>query len=232
MADSEHLAFIHREIDGELDGEQRAELARWLLTDPGARVLHEHLKRLCGTLDALEQVEPPPQLRQNVLDALPQSTTAQERSWWSGPRWRYAAVILVALTAGTVLYETVHRPQPSTTEVVGTLASSAEATILDTVLLGGGPVSGRVSLYRDRAGLGLKLELAASAPVDVLIAGDGRSLRVKDVGRQDSPGQGKPAGALTVELPGFRMGGQKVDLTFLMDGREVGSATLQASGDR
>ena len=71
MADSGRLALIHAEIDGELDGRQRAELARALLADPEIQVLREDLRRVCAALDVLEDVDPPQQLRQSVLDALP-----------------------------------------------------------------------------------------------------------------------------------------------------------------
>jgi hypothetical protein len=231
MADSEQLALIHAEIDGELDAHQRGELARRLLADPEARVLREDLGRLCQALDALEGVEPPGELRRGILDALPQSTPLRWQSWWPEPRIRYAAIILVVLAAGAVVYETVHGPQSSGTESAGTLVSAGEPTLVDEIHLADEPVAGRVSLYRDRSGLRLKLELVANAPVDVLIAGDGRTLRVSGVGGQDNPGQGKPGGALTVGLPGFRMGGQTITLTFLMGGRQVGTATLRATTD-
>ena len=67
--------------------------------------------------------------------------------------------------------------------------------------------------------------------MDVLVASDGHTLRINGVGRQAKPAQGKP-GVLTVPLSEFRMGGQTVDLTFLMAGRQVGSATLRAPADR
>src|SRR5690242_18551408 len=105
MADSEQLALIQAEIDGELDAHQRGELARRLLADPEARVLREDLGRLCRALDALEEVEPPGELRRRVLDALPQPTALRWQSWWSGPRIRYAAIILVVLAAGAVMYQ-------------------------------------------------------------------------------------------------------------------------------
>jgi hypothetical protein len=232
MADSDPLSLIHAEIDGELDGQQRGELARRLLADPEVRALREDFQRLCAALDAVAGVEPPPELRESILDALPQSARLKRQSWWSEPRTRYAAIILLVLTTGAVVNETVHGPKPSTTEVMGTMGSARETTILDAVRLDGGPVAGRVSLYRDRAGLGLKFELSASGPVDVLIAGDGRTLRVEGVGLQDKPGQGKPGGALTVGLPGFGMEGETIALTFLMNGHQVGSATLRAPGGR
>ena len=230
MADSRHLSLIHAEIDGELDGQQRGELARSVLADPELRVLREDFQRLCAALEKLEDVEPPPELRESILGALPQSTAGPAWSWWSRPRLRYAAVI-VALLTGAVVYEVVRGPEPPTTEVAGTMAPADTRTTLDTVRLDNGVVSGRVSLYRDRRGRGLRFEVSAGTPVDVLIASDGHTLRINGVGSQDKPAQGKP-GVLAVALPGFRMGGQTVDLTFLMAGRQVGSATLRTVADR
>jgi len=226
MADSERLALIHAEIDGELDGREGAELARCLLVDPEVRALREDLRRLCTALEALEDVDPPPQLRQSILDALPQVTPSRARSRWSAPRLRYAALIAGVLAAGTIVYETLDGPRPATSDVAGTMAAAGAPTTLDTVRLGNGAASGRVSLYRDRAGLGLQFELVASAPVDVLVASDGHTLRVNGLGM----GPGGPRTA--VALPGFGRSGEAVDVTFLMAGQEVGRATLRAPKDR
>jgi hypothetical protein len=122
--------------------------------------------------------------------------------------------------------ETLRAPETASSDAAGTMASAPAPTIIDTVRLGSGPVSGRVSLYRDPKGVGLAFELAASAPVDVLISSGGHTLQVNGVGGQD-----KPAGSrTTVPLPDFGTGGQAVDLTFLMAGRPVGGATLRSSG--
>jgi hypothetical protein len=221
VADSRQLALIHAEIDDELDAAQRAELARCLLADPEVRALREDFMRLCTALDALEEVEPPAQLRESILAALPQSSGQR---WESRPRWRYAALIAGVLAAGAVVLQTVKGPETATTDAAGTMAAARAPTIVDTARLGNGPVSGRVILYRDSAGLGLKFELVASAPVDVLVASDGHTLRINGVGRRDVPG-GPPT---AVALPGLRIGGQTVDVTFLMAGQQVGRATLRA----
>jgi hypothetical protein len=223
MADSGPVALIYAEIDGELDGRQRAELARALLADPEVQVLREELRRVCAALDALEEAEPPVQLRESILDALPQSTPSRAQSRWSAPRLRYAALIASVLAVGTILYETVESPRPATSDVAGTMAAAGAPTTLDTVRLNSEVVSGRVSLHRDRAGLGLQFELVASAPVDVLVASEGRTLRVNGLGVRDAPGGPRT----TVALPGFGRSGGAVDVTFLMGGREVGRATLR-----
>jgi hypothetical protein len=227
MADGGRLALIHAEIDGELDGQQRAELARALLADPEIQVLREDLRRVCAALDALEELDPPQQLRESILDALPQTTPSRARSWWSAPRLRYAALLAGMLAVGTIVYETVEGLRPATTDVAGTMAAAGAPATLDTVRLGNGVVAGRVSLYRDRAGLGLEFELVASAPVDVLVASEGRTLRVNALGVRDAPGGPRT----TVALPGFGRSGEAVDVTFLMAGREVGHATLRLPKD-
>jgi anti-sigma factor RsiW len=226
MTDSGHLPLIHAEIDGELDERQRAELARAFLADPEVQALREDLRRLCAALESLEAVDPPQELSRSILAALPQPPARPARSWWSGPRLRYAALIAGVLAMGVILYETVEGLRPATSDVAGTMAAAGAPTTLDTVHLANGVVSGRVSLYRNRAGLGLEFELVASAPVDVLVASDDHTLRVNGLG--SGPGEQPTA----VGLPGFGTGGEAVDVTLFMAGREVGRATLRAPKDR
>ena len=236
MADATRLALIHAEIDGELDPRQRAELARSLLADPATRALREDLRRLCTALDAVAAAEPPAELRARILAALPQAAasagptparSAPARSWWSAPVLRYAAALAGVVTAGTLVFGVLDGQRPPATEAAGTLARPRAVATLDTVRLADGPVVGQVSLTRDAAGLGLALDLRASAPVDVFVAGGGYTFRINGLGRQ--AGSGAPT---TVALPGFRTDLQAVDLTFLMAGQEVGRATLRATGGR
>jgi hypothetical protein len=69
MIDQKYLELIQAEIDGELAEHDRAELARFLLANPGARAVRDDLKRLCATLDRVEPVEPrlPPGVDLNAV---------------------------------------------------------------------------------------------------------------------------------------------------------------------
>lgn len=223
MPDEAQIALIHAEIDGELDGRQRGELARWLLADPAARAVHEELRRTCAMLDGLGELEPPQGLRQSILDALPQAPVGTSRPWWSMPRLRYAALIVGALTAATLVYETVHGPTPAS-DAAGTMVAGVRTT-LDTVSLSNAAVSGRLRLYRDSAGLGIEFHLKANAPVDMVVAGGGRTLRFNGVG---TPGEFAAADS-AVALPGFGTSVQAVEVSLLIDGRGVGGATLRGS---
>ncbi len=224
MNDADYLALIQAELDGALDGSQRAELARQLLADPEVRAAREDFQRVRALLESVEQVEPPAELRPAILHALPPARSAS-RFAWPAQRWRYAALIAGIVGAGTLVYQTV-APGTGSNETFGTIAARRSSPALDAVVLDSGPVTGRISLYRDGDGLVLSLDLATSAPVDVQVASQG------EVVRKDALGQG-PGQKATIALPGSWSGSRRsVDVTFLMAGHEAGRATLTAPGDK
>ena len=217
--------LIQAEIDGELDAHQRAALAARLLADPDARAEREELRQLCAALDSTPQVEPPPVLRQRILSALPLARPGTPvppaRLWSSAPhRWRYAAVIAGALAAGTLVFVTARGPG-ALADLSGTMAAPRTPLPLDEVRLSGGPVTGRVGLYREGGALSVSLDITANSPVDVLIESGGETRRIEGLGAQ-------PGGTWTsVALPESGASAPVVTLTFLMSGRQVGSATLR-----
>jgi hypothetical protein len=221
MSDDARRELIHAEIDGELNASKRADLARLLLADPQARALRDQLQGLSKRLEALGETAPPPELRELVLRRLPAMTAPTTRRWQSRP-WRVAALIAGILTAGSIVYQVAGGPG-SINETVGTLVSGASA-IVDSVALGSGPVTGHASLYRDKTGLAVALEVSAAEPVDVLVTASGHSLGINGLG-SGSPGE--PAHRI---VPLGIAAGQAgdIELTFLIRGRLVGHATLHA----
>jgi hypothetical protein len=221
VTDPRQLALIHAEIDGELNSEQRAELARCLLAEPETRALRDQLQRLSKAMEASGETEPPAELQASILAALPQRAPPRRRPS-AAPAWRYAALIAGVCVAGALLFESVRGPGPAATDIAGTMASPGAPTVLDTASVANGPVSGHVSLYRDRSGLGLELDVRASGPVDVRIGGEGHTLEVNGLKSADQTG----AAPTKVALPGFHSG-ETLQLTFLMHGQQVGTATLR-----
>jgi anti-sigma factor RsiW len=225
MTQREYIALIHAEIDGELDAANRAELARHLLADPDARALREDLRRVCNALDGLPEVEPPAQLRQSILAALPQSSV--KRPGLASPYWRLAAVIATVMLAGAIVFETLKGAGPAAGNLSGTIAAQTPA-IVATVRLGDGPVAGRASLLHERAQWAVEFDLASSAPADVLIVSGAYSLRVNGIAGPDKAG-GPPR---RVTLSGFQASEQPVELRFLVAEKQVASATLRQPATR
>jgi hypothetical protein len=218
------MALIHAELDGELESGQRADLARLLLADPQTRALRDQLQGLSSRLDAVGQVEPPPQLKDSILRRLPPASAAKTYPKVSSfSRWRLAALIAGLVTAGSIVYETVQGPGPGSREIAGTMVAQAPA-IVDSVMVGGGSLTGRASLYRDKTGLAVGLEVSTAEPVDVLIASSGHSFRINDL----SSSHGGGVTHRTVPLTGVDMRGQDIELEFLIGERTVSRATLHA----
>ncbi len=223
MTDDERIALIHAELDGDISSQQRADLARLLLAEPQMRTLRDELQDLCSRLDAIAQVEPPPQFRDSILNRLPSARAAGAYRRASFSRWRLAAMVAGLLTAGTIVYQTMQGPAPGTRETAGTMAADALTTV-DSVMVSGGPLSGRATLYRDKAGLAVGLTVSAAEPVDVLIETRGHSFRINGLGHSS------PAGSTRrmVALPGVTMQGQDIELSFLIGEHTVSRATLHA----
>jgi len=222
VTDDERMALIHAELD-ELSTPQRADLARLLLADPQVRALRDELQGLSSRLDAIGQVEPPPQLKDSILNRLRSVPVAPTYRKASFARWRLAAMVAGLLMAGTIVYETVQGPAPGGRETAGTMAADAPTTV-DSVVVESGPVTGRATLYRDKTGLAVGVQVSAAEPVDVLITSGGHSFRINGLGSSEPAGNAHQ----TVALPGVRMQGQDIELSFLIGERTVSRATLRA----
>ena len=225
MTEEERIALIHAELDGELDSTQRADLARLLLAEPQTRALRDQLQALRSRLDAAGQVEPPPQLKDSILKRLPPAPAQMQMPYRkpSLSRWRLAALFAGLVTAGSIIYETVQGPGPGSRDTAGTIVAEAPVTV-DSVVLDSGSVTGRATLYRDQGGLAVELEVTATEPMDALIETAGHSLRIKGLGSSSPVGSTRQ----TVALPGVRMQGQDIELSFLIGERTVSRATLHA----
>jgi hypothetical protein len=218
------MALIHAELDGELESGQRADLARHLLADPQTRALRDQLQGVCRRLDATGQVEPPAHLKESILSRLPPvpvTAAAYRRDSFS--RWRLAALIAGLVTAGSIVYQTVQGPGPGSRETVGTMVAEAPATV-DSVVVEGGSVTGRATLYRGKTGLVVGLEVSAAEPVDVLIESTNHSFRINGLASSSPAGVARR----TVALPGVGLQGQDIKLEFLIGERPVTRATLRA----
>jgi anti-sigma factor RsiW len=223
VTDQELMALMHAELDGDLSSEQRAALARLLLSDPRVRALRDELRSLSNRLDVVGQVEPPTELKDSILRRLPSVPIARAYRKTSLGHWRLAAMVAGLLIAGTIVYETVQGPAPGSRDIAGTIAADS-LTAVDSVAVGSGPVTGRATLYRDKSGLAVGLEVSAAEPVDVFIATPGYSTRIKGLGTSSSTGNARQM----VALPGVQMQGQDIELSFLIGERTVSRATLHA----
>lgn len=70
MIEERYLELIHRAIDGALSANEEADLRSYLNRSPEAKRLFDDLKLLSSTVKNLQEVEPPVNLRANILRSI------------------------------------------------------------------------------------------------------------------------------------------------------------------
>jgi hypothetical protein len=127
MIDAKYLAWIHADQDGELAGAERAELNRYLLANPEARVVRDELARLCRALDAVGQDDPPAGFRDALLAALPSAPARcdEPRRFHADTRLRFAAAFAGGLLVSALAFTLAGDPGRDgmqVSQLVGTVA--------------------------------------------------------------------------------------------------------------
>ena len=238
MITDRHAELIHADLDGELTGEGRAELARLLLANSEARALRDQLGRLFGALESLPSAEPPADLAPGVLRSIAASPSRHRsispvRSWWNAGGLRYAAVFVGGLIASAALLRLV---SPATTApdvalLVGTIGAHDPASRqarVDQASLDLAEVEGTMSTYEIGSQLVVELDLLAHRPVELVAVHGGQTV---------SFNFGTPPGApeRVLWLPqGAATAGQAVGIRVLVDGQlrhetALGAAHIQPS---
>ncbi len=133
-----HLNLLQAEIDG-LNTEADSQTVQNLIaSDSELKVAYEELQAVKLAMASLVEIEPPPTLRESIMNAIPDHTPSQERapetagSFWSGivdmiraPRpvslaYAFSLGLIVAFVVSTVLFPPV--PTDSIDQVSGTMA--------------------------------------------------------------------------------------------------------------
>ena len=161
------LELIQADLDGQLDGAGKAELARLLLADPAARRLQQELRRTDALLRDLPRAQPPDDLRTAVQEALglPDHDRGGGRDADGGVGFRLAAAVVAGLVVVGLGYGLLH-DRSDTSSLQGSVVAAAPVATLQT---GSGQVVVRIEgSGSDHARLVLEPSGAASGEVAIL----------------------------------------------------------------
>jgi hypothetical protein len=114
MIEPKFIELMNVEWDGLLAEKERAELQAYLSSHPEAMKYFEGLRTVLSAVDSVGPGEPPSGLHEKIMDAVPFSRASAEvprghfSSWWGNwfglPRMRYAAVFIVGVVFGVLVY--------------------------------------------------------------------------------------------------------------------------------
>lgn len=194
MVDPHTLAWIHAELDGELDAAASAELERRLAVDPEASALRTDLGRASGLLARMQRVPVPGGLHEALLQAIPPRARVVALP---PPRRRVAiARYGFALAAGVVLGGiglSLWQPERADFDpqlLVGTMGRPAgtprDVQPRDVHPIATAEVTGSVALQQAEGLWVLVFDLDARAPVTITARYDATRFRFNGYAQADS----------------------------------------------
>ena len=180
--EAKYVELMNADLDGEISDAERVDLAEYLEANPEAAAMQAELARLCGSLDEMGQMDPPPHLKYAILDSLQKTAKPKPghvKSGGFGIRQLFAMPALRhAFTFGAGAFLTfalVSSDQISNqafddvTGLVGTISDSAPAASGPNMIrLTSNEIAGIVSTHLAGNLNVVDFNLAAEGPVEIV----------------------------------------------------------------
>ena len=245
--DTKYFELIQADIDGEIDEAGKADLESFLADSEEGRAVYGQLESLCGSLDGMPSVEPPPHLRHVLLNqapvkAAPQPSPGLLQRLFAGPVLGYVGVFAAgaALTLALVDSDQISKGAfDDVTGLVGTIADS-DFAVPDhgTISVDKSEIAGTVKLRSAGPILIVDFDLSARQPVEIVAAYSDKTIWFNGFAQLESSGTSVAAetGAVTLNMDGKRryavylnnpgMRPATIDLRFMADDQVIHEAQL------
>ena len=230
--------LINAEIDGEISADDRALLERHLAENPDARAYRDALVSAVERLEALESLDPPPDIKNAVMRELGPAPTAHGKAITGGgifsnlfgiPTVRYG----LSFAAGVILTLTLFSSDQASrqtfddvTTLVGTMGDASPDVIsADQMRLTLNELAGSVRLGSAGPLLILDFDLTSSGPVEIIASFGNQDIWFNGFAQLESQGTSVAAGFGQVTL---RMEGQRRYAVYLNNaGSDAATVNLQ-----
>jgi hypothetical protein len=198
--EAKYVELMNADLDGEISDAERIDLAKFLEANPEAAAMRAKLGELCGALDEMGQMDPPPHLKYAILDSLKKSggsSRGRVKSGGLGLRQLFAMPALRhAFTFGAGAFLTFalissdrisDQAFDDVTGLVGTISDSApDATGQNTIRLTSNEIAGMVSTHVAGSLNVVDFNLAAEGPVEIIAEFSGHELWFKGFAQLES----------------------------------------------
>jgi hypothetical protein len=196
--DERTIELIQADIDGELASADRAELSAALLANPAARQLHGELRTLCAALDVVPPEEPPTELRERIMAALPAVSVAGRRSapvfgrrrnvFTAAPvALRYAAAFVGGFIVSTLAFQAISGQDGlSPRQLSGTITAPA-ALDNSRIKIDMADVRGSIAVQGTPQAPFIQARLAADREIQVIARLDAQEIRLGGFKTQGPP---------------------------------------------
>jgi len=248
MIDERHLELIHAQIDGEISASDKELLRQHMELSPESRAVYEDLASISDLLGQAGVIEPPSQLRAEILGAVPIQRQASRPTGlskgWLGLDWlspanfrlagAFASGALVVMAAVS-LDSWTDRSSLQMSDLVGTMTrhEPLSEAAADRVSIDLDQLAGSVSLQRSNSFLVVEFDLQSTQAVEVVASFEesdaqfsgiaqlknGPTSVTSDGQRISLINQGKQQYAVFLDNTGDAAA--NIELTFFVDGKLI-----------
>jgi hypothetical protein len=245
--DQKIIELVNAEIDSEISISEKRELEALLATNSEALLFHAEMSSLCKAMDSTESLEPPPDLKHAILQAMkpkpakPSFADLLARVI-SVPALRFAGAFAggIILTLSFVSSDKISRDAfDDVTGLVGTMSdSSASRPAPRGFSISRPDITGTVAVRKSGRLLVVDFDLVSHGPVDIVAGFKDKNIWFNGFAQLESDGASVAAerGRVTIHMEGKRRyalylhdTGNKdatIDLSFIAAGNVIHEAQL------
>ena len=243
--EQQYIELINADIDGEISETEKVKLDAFLAESAEGRALHAELSELGQSLDAVEKLQPPPFLRQRIMNSLPQQqkrTGNFVQDLLAMPVLRYAAsfvagaFLAMSIVGSNTISKTAFDDMGS---LVGTMNDPAAlGPAADSIDITSNEIAGTVSLRSAGSMLVLDFDLVSGDEVEIVADYTDKSIWFNGFAQLESSGTSVSAetGRVTLQMQGKRRYAvflqnnsdrqTRIDLKFLSGNQILHESTL------
>ncbi len=191
MIDSKIEDLINRDIDGVLSPQEANRLKVYLSTDSKAQSFYDEIVNLCQMLEQVEELDPGPNLKKNILNSIPvqkyqNEETGEQKPSFSGwrflPNYRLTLAFALGLIVGFFTYSFVTDlpPNNNNSNLIGTIllnGSEARFKPADQSEITLPEINGTVSSQYAENVVLFRVDLTTDSEIEVVVEFDGNDLR-------------------------------------------------------
>jgi len=245
--EQEYIDLINADIDGEIEQADKGDLDLLLAENDEARALHTELTMLCGSIDSIEAVSPPPHIRHVIMNSVKPTPAKMEspgilEMLFASPVLKYSSTFVagVLLTLSIVSSDQIsNRAFDDVTGLVGTISDPISGDLVNSIAVDNAEVAGQVSLRSTGSMLILDFDLVANSPIEIEADYRDRTIWFNGFAQLESSGTtiSAKSGSVTLEMEGKRRyavylqnGGERgvtVNLRFVTGGEVVHESSLR-----
>ncbi len=190
MIDSKTEDLINRDIDGVLSPKETNRLNEYLSNDPEAQNYYNGLVNLSQMLEQVEEVDPGPNLKKNILNSIPvqkyQNEENRERTlslsgWRFHLNYRLTLAFALGLIVGIFTYSFfTDSPLNNNSSLVGTILlndSDSKFKPADQSKISLQEVNGTISTQYTKDAVVLRIDLTTQSEIELIVEFDESDLR-------------------------------------------------------